>query len=177
ILDHPGLNREGAYRLVGRTVEQLGGTFFTGPDVNTSAADLAVVAAETRYVATEQADGPGDLAAATAAGVVSALLALAEQLDLQPAQMHCVVQGLGKVGMGLCTRLAALGVRLSVHDVVAGRVAEAVRDCGATALAADAVTNTSCDVLVPCALGGVLTDAVAAGLPARGVCGAANNIL
>ena len=68
ILDRPALDRAGAYRVVGRVVESLGGTFFTGPDVNTSAADLAVVAEETRYVATAADDGPGDLAAATADG-------------------------------------------------------------------------------------------------------------
>lgn len=176
ILDHPGLDREAAYRLVGRTVEQLGGTFYTGPDVNTTALDLRIVAEETRYVATDQDDGPGDLAAATAAGVLSALLALARELELEQKRMHVVVQGLGAVGMGLCTRLAELGVRLSVHDLVAARVAAAVRTLGAVAIAADAVTATACDVFAPCALGGVLTDDVAEQLPARGVCGAANNI-
>ena len=37
ILDHPGLDRAGAYRAVGRAVEALGGAFYTGPDVNTTA--------------------------------------------------------------------------------------------------------------------------------------------
>lgn len=176
ILDHGGLDREGAYRLVGRTVEQLGGTFFTGPDVNTNASDLAIVGEETRWVATDAADGPGDLAAATAEGVLAAWLALAEQLDLRPERMHCVVQGLGAVGMGLCARLAERGVRCSVFDVVPERVAQAVAQFGAVALAADQVTSTPCDVFAPCALGGVLTGEVAANLPARGVCGAANNV-
>jgi leucine dehydrogenase len=176
ILDHPGLGREGAYRLVGRTVEQLGGAFYTGPDVNTTAEDLRWVGEETRFVATDAADGPGDLAAATADGVLSAWLALAEELDLQPADLHCVVPGLGAVGMGLCERLAALGTRLSVFDVVPSRVEQAVRNCGATAISAEQVTQTACDIFSPCALGGVLTEAVAVSLPARGVCGAANNV-
>ncbi|MCA8966415.1 MAG: hypothetical protein KDC48_16160, partial [Planctomycetes bacterium] len=47
ILDRPDLDRGAAYRLVGRTVAQLGGRFFTGPDVGTTAADLDVVAGET----------------------------------------------------------------------------------------------------------------------------------
>ncbi len=176
IVDRPGLDRAAAYRLVGRTVEQLGGTFFTGPDVNTSAEDLRWVAEETRFVATDAADGPGDLAAATSEGVLSALLALAIELDCLPAQMHVVVQGLGAVGMGCAARLAKLGVRISVHDVVADRVAHAVTNYGAVAIDADAVTQTECDVFAPCALGSVLTEDVANNLPARGVCGAANNI-
>ena len=176
ILDHPGLDRESAYRLVGRTVEQLGGAFYTGPDVNTTAADLRWVGEETRFVATDAADGPGDLAAATADGVLSAWLALAEELDAQPSDLHCVVQGLGAVGMGLCERLAALGTRLSVFDVVPSRLEHAVQNCGATAISSDQVTQTACDIFSPCALGGVLTEPVAASLPARGVCGAANNV-
>ncbi|HIE72580.1 MAG TPA: leucine dehydrogenase, partial [Planctomycetes bacterium] len=47
---------------------------------------------------------------------------------------------------------------------------------GAVAIDADAVTQTECDVFAPCALGSVLTEDVANNLPARGVCGAANNI-
>lgn len=176
ILDHPGLQREGAYRLVGRTVAQLGGTFFTGPDVNTTAEDLRIVAEETRFVATDAADGPGDLAQATADGVLSALLALAEHLEREPAKMHVVVQGLGAVGLRLCDRLARLGVRLSVHDVVAERWALAVAECGAAVISEQDVVRTPCDVFVPCALGGVLTEAVANTLPAGGVCGAANNV-
>lgn len=176
ILDHPGLNREAAYRLVGRTVEQLGGAFYTGPDVNTTAEDLRWVGEETRYVATDASDGPGDLAAATADGVLSAWLALAQQLQLEPADTHCVVQGLGAVGMGLCLRLRSLGVRVSVYDVVAARVDYAVAELGAAAVAADQVTSTPCDIFSPCAMGGVLTEPVASSLPTLGVCGGANNV-
>lgn len=176
IVDRPGLDRAAAYRMVGRAVEQLGGAFFTGPDVNTSAADLQVVAEETRFVATDAADGPGDLAAATSSGVLSAMAALAAELSLAPADMHVVVQGLGAVGMGCVARLAKVGARISVYDVRPDRVAEAVGDYGAVALVAAAVTETPCDVFAPCALGAVLTEPVAARLPARGVCGAANNI-
>ena len=176
ILDHPGLDREGAYRRVGRAVEQLGGAFYTGPDVNTTAENLRWVGEETRYVATDAADGPGDLAAATADGVLSAWLALAEELDAQPSQLHCVVQGLGAVGMGLCERLSALGTRLSVFDVDRSRLEQAVQNYGATAISGDQVTQTACDIFSPCALGGVLTESVASSLPARGVCGAANNV-
>ena len=176
ILDHGGLDREGAYRLVGRTVEQLGGAFYTGPDVNTTAQDLRWVGEETRFVATDAADGPGDLAAATADGVLSAWLALAAELELAPADLHCVVQGLGAVGMGLCQRLAALGARLSVYDVVASRVEHAVANFGAKAVLPDQLLQTACDIFSPCAMGGVLTETVAASLPARGVCGAANNV-
>lgn len=176
IVDQPGINREEAYRMVGRAVDQLGGTFFTGPDVNTTPGDLRWVAEQTPHVATDAEDGPGDLAAATAEGVLSAMLALAEHIGVEAAGMHVVVQGLGAVGMGCVARLAALGAQVSVFDIVPARIDQAVRDHGAVALAEDAVLRTRCDVFAPCALGGVLTEYSAQRLPARGVCGAANNV-
>ncbi|MFK7740331.1 MAG: Glu/Leu/Phe/Val dehydrogenase dimerization domain-containing protein [Planctomycetota bacterium] len=180
LIDHDGLDRRGAYELVGRTVERLEGRFFTGPDVNTTADDLDVVAEQTRFVATGRDDGgsggPGDLAAATAQGVFAAMRALCRELATEPAGLHVVVQGLGAVGMDLVRRLHAANARVSVHDVIASRVDQAVRQYGATALPESDVLTTPCDVFAPCALGSVLTRDVVDQLPARGVCGAANNI-
>ncbi|MGC6488378.1 MAG: Glu/Leu/Phe/Val dehydrogenase dimerization domain-containing protein, partial [Planctomycetota bacterium] len=157
ILDRPDLDRAAAYRLVGRIVESLGGAFYTGPDVNTTDADLCVVAEETRYVATGAADGPGDLAAATSEGVCSATLALAARLGRPIDQLRCVVQGLGAVGYGLCERLAARGASLSVADVVPARVARAASELGARPIAVAAALRTAADVYAPCARGGART--------------------
>ncbi len=176
ILDRPDLDRRAAYRAVGRVVEQLGGAFYTGPDVNTSADDLAAVSEVTRFVATAADDGPGDLGAATAEGVLAATLALTEHLGLAVDGLRCVVTGLGAVGYGLCERLAARGAQLWVYDVLPERVAAAVEGLGARPLAAEEVARTEADVFAPCALGGALTEEVARTLPARGVCGAANNV-
>ncbi|MCU0864589.1 MAG: amino acid dehydrogenase [Planctomycetes bacterium] len=174
ILDHPGLDRAAAYRLVGRTVAELGGRYFTGPDVGTTEADLQLVAAHTSYVAT--GDTAGDLTGATALGVMAAIAALAERLGLPLPRLHLAVQGLGAVGLRLCELLAAAGARLTVADVMPARVAAAAA-LGAAVVAPEAIVHTACHVFVPCALGGVLTAGVARTLPARAVCGAANNIL
>jgi len=176
ILDRPDLDRAAAYRLVGRIVESLGGAFYTGPDVNTSAEDLRAVAEETAYVATDARDGPGDLAAATAEGVLRATLALAGRLGRPVDQLRCVVQGLGAVGYGLCERLAARGASLSVADVVPARVASAVTAFGARAVGVEEALATEADIYAPCALGGVLTADVVRSIPVGGVCGAANNV-
>lgn len=178
VLDHPGLDRAAAYRLVGRTVEELGGRYFTGPDVGTTDADLRLVAERTRYVALDRhGEGPGDLAGATADGVLLALqaaLAVAASRDL--AGTTVAVQGLGAVGAALCERLAARSVRLVVADVLPARAAAVAQRCGATVVEPAAIVRTPCDVFAPCALGGVLTAAIARELPARIVCGAANNV-
>ncbi|HEX5053196.1 MAG TPA: Glu/Leu/Phe/Val dehydrogenase dimerization domain-containing protein [Planctomycetota bacterium] len=178
ILDRPGLDRAAAYRLVGRAVAQLGGRYFTGPDVGTTDDDLRVVAQETRFVAGGDGEGPtpGELTAATATGVAAALGALAARLELPMQGLHVAVQGLGAIGMQLCAQLHAAGARLTVADVVPARTAAAASSFGAAVVPAEQIVQTPCDVFAPCALGGVLTATVAAALPARGVCGAANNI-
>jgi leucine dehydrogenase len=176
ILDAPGLDRTAAYRLVGRATNQLGGRFFTGPDVGTTAEDLLLVAEETRFVATSQGDGPGDLAAATATGVAAGIGALAERLGAPVRGLRVAVQGLGAVGMQLCAQLHAAGAALIVSDMVPARVESAVRSFGAAAVPTERIVSEPCDVLAPCALGGVLGAAACETLPARGVCGAANNV-
>jgi leucine dehydrogenase len=177
LMDHDGLDREAGYHLVGRAVDSLGGRFFTGPDVGTTAADLRVVAQQTRHVVPVDGDGPGDLAAATARGVAAALAALAQRLERPLAGLRVVVQGVGAVGEQLCMRLSARGVRLVVGDVDAARAAAVAAAVGAEVVAPADLLTVPCDVFAPCGLGGVLTTATAGSLPAAGVCGAANNVL
>jgi leucine dehydrogenase len=155
-------------------VAQLGGRYFTGPDVGTTDDDLRVVAGETRFVAV--GDGPGDLTVATATGVFAALSALAERLHTPVAKLCVAVQGLGAVGQQLCRLLHAAGASLVVADVLPARTEAAAAAFGATIVDPERILEEPCDVLAPCALGGGLTEAVCERLPARGVCGAANNI-
>ena len=179
LLDHPGLDRVQAYRAIGRTVAQLGGRFFTGPDVGTTDADLREVATATTFVAVPAAApaaGPGDLAEATAIGVHAALQALAERLGRSIDGLRVLIQGLGATGARLATRLAQNGARLLVSDLRADAVAAVVAATGAQAIAPDRVLTTPCDVFAPCALGGILTPLAARTLPALGVCGSANNV-
>jgi len=176
IVDHPGLDRAAAYRLVGNAVERLGGKFFTGPDVGTTEDDLRVVAEVTSFAATSADDGPGDLAAATANGVAAALSALAARIEMPLAGLRVSVQGLGAVGMKLCELLHKDGAALVVCDPLVARAELAASRFGARVVEQDRILDETCDVFAPCALGGVITEAVAVRLPARGVCGAANNI-
>jgi leucine dehydrogenase len=177
ILDRPGLDRTAAYRLVGRTVAGLGGRFHTGPDVGTTAADLAIVALETPNVAVPDDLGHGDLAQSTAVGVVAAIQAVAQRLG-RPIDGLCVaVQGLGAVGSRLCRLLHAAGARLIVADLDAALAERTASACAATAVPPAALLTVDCDVLAPCALGGVLDLAAVPQLRALAVCGAANNIV
>ena len=100
-------------------------------------------------------------------------------LDADPslAGRRVVILGAGHVGRHLARRLVAAGAQVAVSDVLRAR-AEAVADeVGAKVFPASLALAAECDVLAPCALGGVLTEESVPRLQCRAVVGAANNQL
>jgi leucine dehydrogenase len=87
------------------------------------------------------------------------------------------IQGLGSVGMHLARILHREGMALVVADLDAAAVERARRELGAEAAAPGEILETPCDVLAPCAIGGVLNRESIPRLRARVVCGCANNQL
>jgi len=177
IFDHPRLEREEAFEAYGRVVESLGGRFFTGGDVGIRPADLAYVRRATSYVACESSPALGDINEHTALGVWHAMRGCFEFLGIDPPRARVAVQGVGNVGAWLARILAREGCAVTVADRdarVAKRVAEEV---GARVVAANRVLALDCDVLAPCALGGILSARTIPRLRCRIVCGAANNQL
>jgi leucine dehydrogenase len=69
------------------------------------------------------------------------------------------------------------GFQLLVADANPTRAEQARRDFGAEVVSTEALLDAPCDVLAPCALGGVITEQVVPRLRARIVCGSANNQL
>ncbi|MCC7076646.1 MAG: Glu/Leu/Phe/Val dehydrogenase [Acidimicrobiia bacterium] len=182
ILGDPGTDKsERLWRAFGRHIDSLGGRYVTAEDVGTDRADMDMIRRETRWVVgtSPAMGGADDPSPITAVGVHAAMkAAVAHHLD-QPglAGLHVAVQGVGKVGSALCHLLAADGCRLTIGDVnaAAARRVAATVPCE-IADPADLLT-LACDVLAPCALGGVLDDSGVDRLRARVVCGSANNQL
>ena len=165
---------------LGDAVDALDGRYICGEDVGTTAYDMAVARERTPYaycLPTDQG-GIGEPSEPTAVGVLSALHATCDRLfgSASTQGRRFTIIGLGQVGGRLARHLAAEGAVLTVTDVdVAKRdLADAL---GATWVEpADALT-VDCDVLVPSALGGLLTPEAVRLLRCRGVCGPANNQL
>lgn len=179
ILDEPGLDLERAYRFLGERVEGLGGRFYTGPDVGTDAEALGWLAAETQFVTRPGESGPGDLAAATAAGVFAGIRAGLEHLDGEvdwPAR-RIVIQGLGGVGERLAARLVAVGAEVLGTDIDLELGAAVAERVGFEFVQPSSEVDRPCDVFAPCALGGILHDVTIERLKARLIAGAANNVL
>ncbi len=162
-------------------LNHLGGDYYTAEDVGTTTRDMDVLRERTPYVlgVSEARGGGGDPSPYTAQGVMAAMRAAwratsgADSLS----GAHIVVQGVGKVGAGVARLAAEEGARVSVSDVAAERVAAFAGLIGAEVIAPEAALAAECDILAPCAMGGVLNPQTIPRLRCRLVCGAANNML
>lgn len=170
-------------RVHAANVQQLGGTYITGPDIGTSSADMDVLRETTPWAFGRSAatGGPGSGAPATALGVFAAARAAVAEAGLGDgdggvAGLRILVQGLGAVGARVAELAAEAGAELLVADVDAERCALAAAR-GVRVVPPSEVTRTRCDVLMPCATGGLIDGRVARTLPCAVVAGAANNQL
>jgi glutamate dehydrogenase/leucine dehydrogenase len=172
--------RAAALRDVGDLVESLGGRYATGPDAGTSPEDMVVVGERTRHVfCTPRAHGGGsDSAPATAVGVVAALRAVCARIPGPPGirGRRLAIVGLGSVGGHLARLLTEAGASLLVSDVDPGKRALADELGADWAQPAEALAARA-DVLIPAALGGVLTAEVVPRLRCAAIAGPANNQL
>ncbi|KAB2970858.1 Glu/Leu/Phe/Val dehydrogenase [Streptomyces sp. SS1-1] len=175
----PG-RRDDVLRDVADVIASLGGKYATGPDVGTGPDDMALISETTPHVFCRPAHlgGSGDSSPHTAQGSLAALRAVGRQVHGTASMdgRRLAVIGLGRVGAALARLLAAEGAHLTVTDVDAGKrgVAE---ELGAVWSSPDDILGAEVDIVVPAALGSVLTRQNVAGLRCRAVVGPANNQL
>lgn len=88
-----------------------------------------------------------------------------------------MVQGAGSVGGTLIGHLRAAGAEVLFNDIDPATVRRLRDDLGLSFVPAGDVYATECDILAPCALGGVLNAETIPQLRCRAVAGGANNQL
>ncbi|GAA0231048.1 Glu/Leu/Phe/Val dehydrogenase dimerization domain-containing protein [Cryptosporangium japonicum] len=181
----PGVNvdadtRRALLHDVGDTIEALDGRYGTGPDVGTGPDDMVVIGERTPHVFCRPAahGGSGSSSPGTAAGVIAALRATVARLDgdTELGGHTFAVVGLGSVGADVAGRLAAAGARLVVSDVRPDAETLAAELGARWSRPGDALT-AEVDVVIPAALGGILTAELVPALRCRAVVGPANNQL
>ncbi|MGH3432880.1 MAG: Leu/Phe/Val dehydrogenase, partial [Thermocrispum sp.] len=167
----------------GRFIDSLGGRYITACDVGTNAADMDVIATQTKHVTgrSTSSGGIGDPSPFTAFGVYQGMRAAAAHRwgSDRLAGKRIGVAGVGKVGHLLIGHLLDEGASVVVTDVRPEAV-DAVRHLHPEVdVAPDTETlmRAELDVFAPCALGGVLHDGNVEQLAVAVVCGAANNQL
>lgn len=165
---------------VADAVESLDGRYATAPDVGTSPPDMAVIGERTGHVFCKPVElgGSGDSSKATADGTLAALRAVATALRGTNALsgLRVAVVGLGNVGGRVAAMAAEAGAELVLSDIEPERRALAA-ELGAVWAEPGPALTAEVDVVVPAALGGVLTEAIVPELRCRAVVGPANNQL
>ncbi len=164
----------------GDLVESLEGRYVTAEDVGTGAEDMAVIGERTAHVVGLDAahGGSGDPSPVTALGVRAAMRACASARFGGPS-LHgrsITMIGLGHVGSHLAAMLADDGARLAITDVDPAK-RDAAESLGAAWIEPGDALAHECEVLAPCALGGVIDEISVERLRCEVLCGAANNML
>jgi leucine dehydrogenase len=162
------------------TVETVGGMYVTAEDVGTSSRDMSVIATGTKFVAglSRKRGGSGDPSPFTTLGVEAAIRSCCARVfgsDKLARRSVCVI-GLGHVGSRVAKLLAKAGAKLTISDVDGAKRGLAT-ELGAKWVNPEAALEVEVDVLVPCALGGILDDQSVPKLRCAIVAGAANNQL
>jgi leucine dehydrogenase len=162
------------------TVQALEGRYITAEDVGTSSRDMSVIAGRTSHVAglARSRGGSGDPSPLTARGVEVAIVAACQRVFSDPdlGRRTIAVIGLGHVGSRVATRCARAGASLIVADLDTAK-ARLAEQLGARWCSPQEALEAEVDVLVPCALGGLLDYESVPRLRCRVVAGAANNQL
>ncbi|MEV4542098.1 Glu/Leu/Phe/Val dehydrogenase dimerization domain-containing protein [Micromonospora echinaurantiaca] len=175
-----GAARRAALHDVGDVIAGLTGTYATGPDVGTGPDDMVTIAERTPYAFCRPvgAGGSGDSSEHTAVGVLAALHALcAERFGSSDLSTRSfAVLGLGRVGGHVLRMLADARATLVASDVDDSRRTLASAAGAAWASPRDCLT-ADVDVLVPAALGGLLTPHTVPKLRCAAIAGPANNQL
>jgi glutamate dehydrogenase/leucine dehydrogenase len=169
------------FRAFGRFVDTLQGRFITGQDLGTSEDDFVHAAKETAHLVglPEGYGGSGDTGDLTALGVIQAMRAgLKHQTGVGDLRgRRIAVQGLGKVGRRVVARAVGAGAEVVVADIDPQAVGVVTSQYGVEPVDPWSILETPCDVLAPCALGGVITRETVERLACRIVAGSANNVL
>ena len=181
-------HRRAIYRAYARFITGLHGCYVTGEDAGTGPLDMAELAQHTRFATCipPELGGSGNPSAMTALGVVEAMEAALDHLEMGSlADKTIAMQGAGQVGSSMLERLFEKGVASVVVSDLSAERCDAVREFFADrpievrhALPEDtSILAEPCDLLVPNALGGVLSSKTVPAIRASIVCGAANNQL
>lgn len=172
---------EARLRAFGRRLQGLGGRLFVAEDVGSDVEDMEQIACETSYVAglARSRGGSGNPALQAARGVFRGIQACLEVKFGDPSLRGrtVAVEGVGAVGLELARLLIEDGARLLVADIDPKRIDKARALGPVEVVSPDRILTQPCDVVSPCALGGIITAGIVAELKAGIIAGCANNQL
>ena len=174
VMAGPELDRSRAFQRLGEVIETLGGDLRTAGDVGTTGDDLEAMSRECSWVHCHEAS----LARSVALGVAEALSGALSSMGVGPlAGRTASVQGAGSIGAEVVRTLTERGVQVTVADLDPCRARTSATETGARVCPPEDLWTLGSELIVPCALGGVIDVPFAARTDAVLICGGANNLL
>lgn len=167
-------------RAFGKVVNSLQGSYIAAEDVGSTTQDMLLIHEETPYIAAlPTISSSGDPSRFTAWGLFRGLEAVSETLwgsrSLRGKTIS--IQGLGNVGSKIADILFWQGAKLIVCDTDPDKVSRFCHIYGAQGVDPADYFSTPCDILCPCALGGIINESSIPLLKCSAVAGSANNQL
>jgi leucine dehydrogenase len=166
----------------GRAVDELGGRYVTAEDVGINVADMIEISRSTKHLAglpNSGGDVGGDPGPHTSLGVFLGIKAAVKWALGKDSLngLHVALQGAGSVATGVALHACAEGARLSIADVDEAKAQKLADRSGGKVVSTDEILELEADVLSPCALGAILTEASIPKLKVPVIAGGANNQL
>lgn len=164
----------------GDVLDTLKGSYIAAEDVGTTTEDMMTIKKRTPYVCALPTDkSSGDPSRFTAWGVFRGILAVSKKLYHTHSlrKRTIAIQGLGSVGAKLANILFWEGANLILCDIDEKKVKDLSALYGAESVSVQDYFKTPCDVLSPCAMGGILNNQTIPQLQCKAIAGGANNQL
>jgi leucine dehydrogenase len=164
----------------GEAVNSLNGLYICAEDSGTNTEDMMIIRKKTPYVAgLPTATSSGDPSRFTAWGVFKGIQSVAKALwgsdSLKGKSI--AIQGLGSVGIKVIEHLFWQEAHLIISDIDHDKTKAYAELYKIRTLPPEMILKAECDILCPCALGGILNHDSIESLNCKAIAGAANNQL
>lgn len=181
MLPEPGFQAtEAEARAMGRFVDTFQGTYIAAEDVGVTTQFCDWMALETRHVmGGEQVATGGDPSPHTAQGVVNAMKAALKHAGRKVdfSGVTVAIQGIGNVGRNVARIITKAGGKVIGADINEVNLSLAVAESKIQIVEPEEILTLKCDILSPCALGGVINGNNIGKLRCQMLVPGANNVL
>ena len=163
------------YQSYAEVVEALSGDYLTAGDVNTFKEDLIECSKATKYVygINVETSAPTSIGIFNSIKTTNIFINGNENLK----NIHVAISGVGKVGSKLAKLLFKAGTKVSASSINPELIKELKKDVKINEIDPKNLYKVSCDIISPCALGGVINSSIKDQLKCKAIVGAANNQL
>ena len=167
-------------RAFGKAIEMLEGDYIGAEDSGCTTKDLDIINKETSYlIGLQNEKGSGNPAPFTAwgtfRGIEASLFKSFGSISLEGKIV--AIQGIGMVGEVLAEHLFWRGAHLIIADINAEVCKKVAKKFSATICDPQEILKVHCDVLAPCAFGGIINKETIPSLNCKILAGCANNQL